>query len=114
MHMSNEERDLVYQFIYLSFVKRVLERDLKIIKKAQLKFPDLYVEFLMERIFAVGKRIGTLKREMYKRKINVYEEKHDHVAVYFLVVCRNYEENVSILNTIVRNNVYEYMKKYMT
>lgn len=117
MIMSEEESDLVYKFIYLPLVRKVLERDLTKIKQAGLKFNDPYITFIEKRIIQTGKEIGDIKWKMNARNIKVYEdglEKKESMTVSnYLVVYRGYREVVRLPDYVIRNNVMEYMRDYI-
>ncbi len=112
MHLNDEERSLVYRFICLPYVKKVLERDLSKIKKAGVKFPHLYDAFFHKKMDEVSYDLREIKKEMAKRKITVYEENACEDAIRYLVVFRGYEQKISFSPPIMRNYVNEYLENY--
>lgn len=117
MIMIEEEQDLIYKFIYLPLVRKVLEQDLIKMKQAGLKFTDPYVEFMEKRIIQVGKEIGKVKWKMNARNIKVYgtgvEKDRVETLWKYLVVCRGYEEEIRLPTYVIETHVREYVQEYI-
>ncbi len=113
MYMTDDERELVFRFIFLPLVRKVFERDLKIIRQAGFKFPDLYSEYINKKLIEVSQEIGTIKQAMVKTQLKVYEEERDDKGVTYLAVCRGYEERINFASHVIRSYVSEFMREYI-
>lgn len=117
MIMTEEEQDLIYKFIYLPLVRKVLEHDLAKIKRAGLKFNDPYITFMEKRIIQVGKELGNIKWKMSARKIKVYgngvEKDRVETMWKYLAVCRGYEEEIRLPVYVIETNVRDYIGEYI-
>ncbi|KHF39942.1 hypothetical protein [Halalkalibacter okhensis] len=109
---DKDDEKLANQYIYLPLVRKVLERDLDSLRKAELKFNEPYIEFVEQIIIQIGRDLGQVKKEMFKKGINVYSQgKVEEISVY-LFVCRGYRRELRFFSHLMKQTVEEYVRQY--
>jgi hypothetical protein len=109
---DKDDEHLANQFIYLPLVRKVLERDLHFLRDAKLKFNEPYIEFVEQVIIQIGKDLGRVKKEMFQRRLSVYNQgKVGELSVY-LFVCKGYRREVRLFPHLMKQSVEEYVRKY--
>ncbi|MBP3950351.1 hypothetical protein [Bacillus suaedae] len=115
MHIKTDEMKLARLFIYLPMARKVLEKDLTKVNAAGFKFSEPYTEMIEGCIERIGKEIYKVKRDMNKTGLKVYENGKESSGMFtkYLVKCRGYEQELSILNEVIKNSVRDIIHNYM-
>ncbi|MFC0470777.1 hypothetical protein ACFFHM_09805 [Halalkalibacter kiskunsagensis] len=110
--LNKEEEELVFDFIYLPLVRRVLLQDIEKVKNSNVKFTEPYILFLEKIINNVGMDLGKVKKTMFKQGIIVYDQGIIEQRCNYLIVCRGYRKEMNLFPHLMKNDVMEYIKKY--
>ncbi|MDT8861026.1 hypothetical protein N0O92_12355 [Alkalihalobacillus sp. MEB130] len=112
--IKKEEEFLANRFIHLPLVRKVLERDLLSLRKADLKFNEPYIQFVERVIIEIGKDIGSVKKEMFQKGLTVYNQGKIGDVTTYLVSCRGYRREMRFFPHILKQSVEEYVHEYFS
>lgn len=110
---NQEQNQLIKEFIILPFVLRVFERDLKVIEQSPLKTKEPYVEALNRIVDKIIKDISTTKRELQSIGIYVYSQNQNESSTDYQFKFKGYHHRGGFSWNIIRNEVQQYMKRYL-
>lgn len=106
MNLNDREEKLIHQYIFLSFARKVLERDIQIVLSTNLfKIKQPYIKLLEKKINEISKTLRNVKYEMQQRKIHVNEKERDQRAVTFIVRFRGYAVEHRYMNDALKTHV---------
>lgn len=113
--MTSEERQIVECYIYAEWARRVLERDLKIIQVANVRYPDVYVSVLEQAIMKLSQDMRDINKYIYREGIKVYDSgitQRESIKVFnYMVSFRGYQEKLNIIEDVMRNKVRQCIEK---
>ncbi|GAE25186.1 hypothetical protein JCM9140_1165 [Halalkalibacter wakoensis JCM 9140] len=112
--LNKNEEFLASQYIHLPLVRKVLERDLLYLRKANLKFNEPYIQFVEQIITEIGKDLGAVKKEMFQNGLTVYEQGKSGEVYTYLIVCRGYRSEMRFFPHLLKQSVEEYINKYFS
>lgn len=110
---SNEDTQLVIDFIQLPYVLDVLELNLKKIKQSDLKMKELfvlYLEGLQNRVLA---DLKVVRQKMRQRGIKVFDGVRSDKDLVTEYLCRGYTHTMRFLWSKVRIDVEMRIAAYM-
>ncbi|WP_332697112.1 hypothetical protein [Halalkalibacter lacteus] len=110
--LNKEEERLIFDFIYLPLVRKILVQDLEKVKNSKVKFTEPYILFMEKVINKVGMDLGKVKKTLFKKGITVYDQGNVEQRCIYLIVCRGYRQKMNLFPHLMKNDVMEYMKKY--
>ncbi|NEY21477.1 hypothetical protein G4D61_16155 [Bacillus ginsengihumi] len=87
--LSEDENEIIADYILLPLVRKTLERDKKIIEESKVRFKEPYIMMIDKALSQLAKDLNKVKREVYKQKIR-FKKNHD---LYYSVFVRGYEHN---------------------
>ena len=112
--LDEEHINLVHRFVFLPFVRKVLEQDQEKIKKANFKFEQTYLNIVERGILKLSTDLRDTKLAMKKAGLSVYQEgKTESGAYKYLVVHNGYRREISFLPHVIKLNVQEYIERYL-
>ncbi len=112
--LEEEQIDLVHHFIFIPFVRKVLEQDKEKIKKASFKFEHTYLNIVERAILKLSTDLRDTKLAMKKSGLSVYEQGKTESGSYkYLVVHNGYRREISFLPHVIKLNVQEYIERYL-
>lgn len=111
--ISEEERYLFEQAIYLPMVLTILNRDNDVVQQAPFKLKKPYLTLIEETMKAVQKELFQIKKQMSQKRMKVVEIERDEAFTQFLFVTNNWEENHNYFNPKIRNEVQQLLQKYL-
>ncbi|KZE65055.1 hypothetical protein AV545_03795 [Paenibacillus jamilae] len=110
---SNEDTQLVIDFIQLPYVLDVLELNLKKIKQSDLKMKELfvlYLEGLQSRVLA---DLKIVRQKMRQRGIKVFDGVRSDKDLVTEYLCRGYTHTLRFLWSKIRRDVEVRIAAYM-
>ena len=111
--ITQEELDVIHQFVLLTIARKVLGIDLLIIEKSSLKLKGSYAPFLRSIMDEIGKELALLKRFMHQHQLKITKTTNDGMFSHYEYVCRGYQSSRNYLNTHLKNQVHCYIQHYL-
>ncbi|MFB5679024.1 hypothetical protein ACE3NQ_05640 [Paenibacillus terreus] len=102
---SEEDSRLVKSYVLHTLALDVLERDIRQLRQAPLKMPDLYILSLSDVQRRITQQLADVKRQMRRSGIKVYEENRSRKGLEALYVCRGYHRRLFMLPSFARSEV---------
>ncbi|APH05982.1 hypothetical protein [Bacillus weihaiensis] len=112
-HIPTDIRDMIEQSIYLPMVISIFNRDLTIIEQSAFKLHRPYLTIVEESLKLAQKDLQHVKRELYSRKIKVFQVERDEAFTLYSFIYNGYEEKHNYFNPRIRNKVSELMEMYL-
>ncbi|WP_311078144.1 hypothetical protein [Paenibacillus polymyxa] len=110
---SNEDTQLVIDFIQLPYVLDVLELNLKKIKQSDLKMKELFVLYLEGLQSRVLMDLKVVRQKMRQRGIKVFDGVRSDKDLVTEYLCRGYTHNMRFLWSKIRRDVEVRIAAYM-
>jgi hypothetical protein len=111
--ISEEDRHIFEQSIFLPMVLTILNRDLTIFEQSPFKLKKPYLILVDETMKNVQKDLYVIKQQMKKRKMKVFELERDEAFTLFLFVTNGWEEQHNYFNPRIRNEVSLLLENYL-
>jgi hypothetical protein len=73
MLWSNDELDIVYDYIYIELARKVLAKDLHVLDSAPFKLKGAYRELLVCTLNHISRQAYEIKRKMKEKGLKIYE-----------------------------------------
>lgn len=110
--MTDDEKELLNGYINGVWTKTVLERDKEKISKAQLKFPQIYEEWISELERKNGEHLYQVRNKMREADMRVWlirtESKHKEIA--YGCSYRGYQADHQLMPRVLRKNVENHIR----
>jgi hypothetical protein len=71
---NNSDLKIIKEYILLPYLFSILDKDIKVLHSAQLKFKKPYIDLLQESIDQITSDFTQIKSEMRNRDIQLYDE----------------------------------------
>jgi hypothetical protein len=113
MLLENESETLVTKYIHLPFVRKVMEQDMEMLKKTELKFRDPYLILVEKTILKVGIDLGYVKKELSKKGIRIYNQGLKEGLCTYLIVTNGYHRERTFFPHLLRQNVESLVCQYL-
>ncbi|MGG1652300.1 hypothetical protein ABHN03_04140 [Paenibacillus sp. NRS-1775] len=110
---SNEDTQLVIDFIQLPYVLDVLQLNINKIKKSDLKMKELFVLYLEGLQNRVLMDVKNVRQQMRQRGIKVYDGVKTEKDLVTEYLCRGYTHKINFLWSKVRVDVEIRIAAYM-
>ncbi|MGV6935889.1 hypothetical protein ACWA2B_10280 [Paenibacillus sp. CMM36] len=110
---SNEDTQLVIDFIQLPYVLDVLELNLKKIKQSDLKMKELFVLYLEGLQSRVLMDLKVVRQKMRQRGIKVFDGVRSDKDLVTEYLCRGYTHTMRFLWSKIRRDVEVRIAAYM-
>ncbi|MET3209699.1 UNVERIFIED_CONTAM: hypothetical protein ABIC26_002646 [Paenibacillus sp. PvR008] len=110
---SNEDTQLVIDFIQLPYVLDVLELNISKIKKSDLKMKELFVLYLEGLQSRVLMDLKIVRQKMRQRGIKVFDGVKSDKSLITEYLCRGYTHKIYFLWSKVRFDVEIRIAEYM-
>ncbi|ODA08272.1 hypothetical protein [Paenibacillus polymyxa] len=110
---SNEDTQLVIDFIQLPYVLDVLELNIKKIKQSDLKMKELFVLYLEGLQSRVLMDLKAVRQKMRQRGIKVFDGVKSDKDLVTEYLCRGYTHTMRFLWSKIRNDVEVRIAAYM-
>lgn len=111
-YANDDEKRLIEQMIFLPLVKKVLEYNTNMLA-AYVKLPQPYLQFNENLFQMVSNDLQTVKREIYKRGIKVFEDSRDNTSIVYKAYIRGYEETHRYAFIFLKNKTEQYLSHYL-
>lgn len=111
-YANDDEKRLIEQMIFLPLVKKVLEYNTNMLA-AYVKLPQPYLQFNENLFQMVSNDLQTVKREIYKRGIKVFEDSRDNMSIVYKAYIRGYEETHRYAFIFLKNKTEQYLTDYL-
>ncbi|GIP21261.1 MULTISPECIES: hypothetical protein [Paenibacillus] len=109
-----DELALVKSWLLLQLIRRIFERDSKIIRESgMLKSPHIYSEMIDSGIRRVNLVMSEVQNECFKRKIRVYETKQNDQGITASYICRGYQGEMRFLWSALQQELSSRMMAYL-
>lgn len=110
---TEEDLQLVKEYILLPLLLDVLERDIKALGTVKLKMDRVYIKILRSAQDLITTDITLLRRKMRGRGIKVYEQRRTELCIDAHYLCRGYQHRFSMLWGLVKAELYKYLSQYL-
>ncbi|WP_453990560.1 hypothetical protein [Bacillus nitroreducens] len=110
--IPEDDRDIFEKAIFLPMVLTILNRDLSVIETAGFKLKKPYLQLLEHTMKMVQKDLYTIKQQMKKKNMKVWEKQRDEAFTLFSFMYRGYEEEHNYFNPRIRNEVQQLLEAY--
>jgi hypothetical protein len=110
---TDEDLQIVKVSLIYPIVLDVIERDIKIIKETNLKFPEIYAMKLKSVQNKITHDAYEIRIQMKKRGIKIYEQSRNDKTIEAKYLCRNYHNTCSMLWMTVKTEVQLMLCKYL-
>ncbi|WP_456271867.1 hypothetical protein [Bacillus sp. AK031] len=111
--ISEEDRNILEQAIYLPMVLTVLDRDFTVVEKSPFKLKRPYLELIEETMKAIQSELASVKKHMKLNGMKVERIKTDDAFTMYLFLYKGYEEHHNYFNPRLRNRVEELLRHYL-
>ncbi|MDQ6421820.1 hypothetical protein RB620_20540 [Paenibacillus sp. LHD-117] len=110
---TEEELELVKQYVLLGIVMRILDHDIRAIGVSGMKLPRFYESVLRAVQDRVLLDLAGMRRQFRETGIKVYEEKREPDGLHAQYVCRGYHHRFFMLWGFVKAESERVLKGYM-
>lgn len=107
-NLTDEEKEIIYSYIFLPLVRRVLEKDRKLIESGQFKLKQPYIDVIDRAFLKVNDDIRKTRKTMLEKGIKIHKQDEQNFKVFY-----RGEHDCSFHPSIIRNNVEQRMKHYL-
>ncbi|RIW35323.1 hypothetical protein D3H55_07965 [Bacillus salacetis] len=111
--ISEEDRNILEQAIYLPMVLTVLDRDFAVVEKSPFKLKRPYLELIEETMKIIQSELAGVKKYMKHNGMKVERIKTDDAFTMYLFLYRGYEEHHNYFNPRLRNRVEDLLRHYL-
>ncbi|MBQ6447274.1 MAG: hypothetical protein IJJ10_07415 [Bacillus sp. (in: Bacteria)] len=110
--LSEDERNVFENAIYLPMVLTILDRDLKVAQTAPFKLKQVYLNLIEHVMKQVQKDMRENSSKMYKNKWKVIKGENDGVFTEYDFYINGYHEAHRYFNHNLRNNTEKLLNYY--
>lgn len=107
---TEEDLQLVKEYILLPILLDVLERDIKTLGTVKLKMDVIYVKVLRSAQDLITSDVTMIRKKMRGRGIKVYEQQRTESCIEAHYLCRGYHHRFSMLWGLVKAQLHKYFK----
>lgn len=111
--VTDEESQMVKDYILLPVLLDVLERDIKTAESVEFKMGSIYVQHLRNIQDKVTHDITELRKTFRQSGIRVYEQKRTSKNLETKYLCRGYHYEITLLWTMVKADLEIRLAKYL-
>jgi hypothetical protein len=111
--ISEEDRNILEQAIYLPMVLTVLDRDFTVVEKSPFKLKRPYLELIEETMKIIQSELAGVKKYMKLNGMKVERIKTDDAFTMYLFLYKGYEEHHNYFNPRLRNRVEDLLRYYL-
>ncbi|EDL64067.1 hypothetical protein [Bacillus sp. SG-1] len=111
--ISEEDRNILEQAIYLPMVLTVLDRDFTVVEKSPFKLKRPYLELIEETMKIIQSELAGVKKHMKMNGMKVERIKSDDAFTMYLFLYKGYEEHHNYFNPRLRNRVEDLLRYYL-
>lgn len=111
--ISEEDRNILEQAIYLPMVLTVLDRDFTVVEKSPFKLKRPYLELIEETMKIIQSELAGVKKHMKLNGMKVERIKSDDAFTMYLFLYKGYEEHHNYFNPRLRNRVEDLLRYYL-
>jgi hypothetical protein len=111
--ISEEDRNILEQAIYLPMVLTVLDRDFTVVEKSPFKLKRPYLELIEETMKVIQSELASVKKHMKLNGMKVERIKSDDAFTMYLFLYKGYEEHHNYFNPRLRNRVEDLLRHYL-
>ncbi|MFC7395559.1 hypothetical protein [Scopulibacillus cellulosilyticus] len=109
-YLTDEEKRVICDFIFLPLARRVLENDLNVIKTSNLKFKSVYCSLIEKALQKLSCDLRDVRKAILKLNIKpIYED-----TLCYKVICRGWHHHVQIHDMIAAQQVQRKVNYYIT
>lgn len=110
---TEEDLQLVKNYVLLPILLDTLERDIKIIRTEKLNMYVIYEKSLRQAQDQIIADMMLLRKNLRKRGIKVYEQKQTNLFIEARYLCRGYHHKFSMLWGLVKAEQHKYLNIYL-
>lgn len=111
--VTEEDLQLVKEYILLPILLDVLEKDIAAIQSVKLNMGGIYEESLRQAQGQIITDLTLLRNNLRKRGIKVYEQQHTKLFLEARYLCRGYQHKFSMLWNLVTAEQQRYLNMYL-
>lgn len=72
IHLSNDEQNLLFDFIYLTIIEKMLQKDFVAFEQSNFKLNSIYLSLLDSKLRIVQNQLKEIKFHMTKQRVKVF------------------------------------------
>lgn len=111
---TEEEEDLVFDYIYANYLIHVLERDLKHVSAANFKISEVYVNLIEETLKRLRLDLKRMKDEMKNKGMKVGDPERDDIIIQYEYWIRGRHGIKRMWDAHMRNEAQKQIWKYLS
>lgn len=112
--ITNEEQEIIHQFVILTLARKALELDLHHLEKVALKLKEPYTALTRSVLDHLSRELSVLKRYMLAHQLKVVPSEKNSMFTKYNYYCRGYEGTKHYLNMNLKNQVSQYISNCFT
>ena len=113
MFISNENYQLIEQFIYLPLVSKILHRDRQLIEKAPFKIKEPYLHIVENALTKVEKDFTELKIKLKQNRITVTKKGSNEAFTLYEFNINGQTQDHSFYHPVMKNKTTELLEGYL-
>ncbi|WP_308639394.1 hypothetical protein [Paenibacillus silvisoli] len=110
---TKEELELIRDFVLLPIMMTIVDKNCTEIGLSSYSMKGLYMkasEVLMARIH---EELSTIRKEMKRRQIKVFEDERVDSAIHYHFICRGYRDTFAMMRDVVRAEMSVRIARYV-
>lgn len=111
--LSDEQQQLLHNYILLPIVLRVFQRDQKVIWESPIKTKGLYIKMMEAVIERVENDLIQVRKELRKAGVKIYEERKTEDGISVKYLYKGYHHEGEYLWRILGFEVEKVMERYL-
>jgi len=110
---TQEEAEIVKQYVLLPLLLDALERDRRILASASLKLPQVYKGLIGLLQNAATADLTQVRQSMREHGLKVFEERRTNLGIEARYLCRGYTYEFSMLWGLVKAELISRLYSYL-
>lgn len=114
MRIESKDVEILREFILLSILLSVFEKDKKIIQQSSIKIPSPYLDVIEKAMKRVLKSLTVLKQEMKKRGLKITRTVGSDFSLRYEYLCRGYQDIFEMPKEFAKAETEKKMRSYLS
>ncbi|WP_042352243.1 hypothetical protein [Bacillus massiliigorillae] len=111
--LSDQDRDIVEQFIYLPMILTILENDKKAINTSNIKIKEPYLTLIEDTMKKITKDLKEVKMYMGKNRISIRKGEKDELFTSFHFNHAGHCYEAKYFNPQIKNRCNYFLNYYL-
>lgn len=110
---TKEELEMIRDAIMLPFIMDVVQRNIDKLNFETWILKPLYIEAGEKLLDHIQKHLAEIKKELRRRDIKVWEDRHADHILHYKYVCRGYHDTFGIMREVMKAEMSVRLTQYM-